>query len=181
MEREIYAVVMIDNENYVQSHTFACLKDIKGVKGIFCDNSKNNYANFMVEHLGFKYLPTDSSKDYEFAFGEAIKYIETVKDGNPIICVFDKQTDIKPDFFERIAKEYQDGEMLFPALYINGKTFLGKGEITEGLTIDFETAKKIFIEGQPKAKTRKINSISIDRVKKDLTPEQIEWNRRFSW
>lgn len=181
MDREIYAVVMIDNENYVQSHTFACLKEIKGIKGIFCDNSKNNYANFMVEHLGFKYLPTDSSRDYEFALGEAVKYIETVKNGNPLICVFDKQTDIKPEFFENIAEEYKDGELLFPALYINGKTNRGKGEITEGLTVDFETAKRIFVEGESKTDIRKVNNISIDRVAKNLTPEQIEWNRRFSW
>lgn len=198
-KKPIYAVVMLKDENYVQSHTFACLKDIKGINAVFCDNSKNNYANFMIEHFaGFKYLPVDSAKDTAYAIGKAAEYI-AARDDDAFICVFDKQTDIAPDYFDRLSEKLTDNAIFFPALSENGKPVPMRKAINglaDGFTLSLGLAKEIFTEDitvdkanekltnmikECRIESVKLNDLTIDRRKGELTPEQIEWNRRFSW
>ena len=198
-KKPIYAVVILKDENYVQSHTFACLKEIKGIRAIFCDNSKNNYANFMVEHFaGFKYLPVDSDRDTAYAIHKAAEYI-AAQDDDAFICVFDKQTHIEPDYFERLSKKLEDRAIYFPALSENGSPIPMRKVINglaDGFTLSLETAKEVFTNditidkanekligliNDGKIKSVKLSDLTIDRRNGKLTEEQIEWNRRFSW
>ncbi len=196
MQNEIFVIHLIKDINYAQSHTFACLKDIEGINVVVCDNSTNNYLNNFVEQFkNFKFLPMGYDTGKRIAITKAIEYIDTKSENDPIIFIIEDGNTVDINFFEKLDDITDKKQILLPDVRINGQS-TGKNGYN-GLvcrrslfnTVSLpQTVYNGDIDGsfwaqvnEQQIKTKSCPELIVNKTVKELTPEQIEWNRRFSW
>lgn len=99
MSKNIYALIVIYNKNCKDSITYNCLKAIKGMNIIVCDNSDSEFNNSTVVLDGNKYISLQGNKGLSKAYNAAISMIKN-EDG--YICLFDDDTTVSSDYFDEL-------------------------------------------------------------------------------
>ncbi len=196
MKNEIYVIYLIKDINYGQSHTFASLKDIEGIHTVVCDNSTNNYLNNFVEQFkNFKFLPMGYDTGKRIAITKALEYIDTQTEKEPVIFVIEEGSTVDKDFFERLDNIVSDKLLYFADIRENNVSTNKNGYnglIFKGSLFDIiKLPQTVFtgdIDGNFHAQLKENNieaiycpELIVNKKTEELTPEQIEWNRRFSW
>lgn len=196
MKNEIYVIYLIKDINYGQSHTFAALKDIEGINVVVCDNSSNNYLNNFVEQFkNFKYLPMGYDTGKRIAITKAIEYIDSKENSSPAIFIIEEGSTVEKDFFAKLDDIIGES-LIYLADIRENNVSTGKNGYN-GLVVKrelFNTVKlpqTVFtgdIDGNFWAQIKENNiepmpcpELIVNKKVEELTPEQIEWNRRFSW
>lgn len=96
--KDITAIIVIYNASCSDSISYQRLKE-HGVRVIICDNSTSDYGNQkIVETDGNIYINMGGNKGLSKAYNAALA--KATKD-TQFICLFDDDTDIKKDYFEK--------------------------------------------------------------------------------
>lgn len=99
--KEITAIIVIYNSSCSDSISYRRLKEL-GVRTIICDNSTIDYGNQkIVESDGNIYINMGGNKGLSKAYNVAL---DKITKETKFICLFDDDTDIKKDYFEKAVK-----------------------------------------------------------------------------
>ena len=196
MKNEIFVIYLIKDINYGQSHTFACLKDIEGIRTVVCDNSQNNYLNNFVEQFkNFKFIPMGYDTGKRIAITKAIEYIDTQSEADPVIFVIEEGSTVEAGFFNALDGVISDKLLYLADIRENGVSTGKNGYngliFKRSLFNTVSLPQTIYtgdVDGNFWAQIKENNiealpcpELVVNKEIEELTPEQIEWNRRFSW
>ena len=102
MNNSFYAVMVICNRDIDESASYNALKAFKAVRTVVCDNSTEANDNKKCESESVHFLSMGGNVGLSKAYNAALDYLKA-EDG--YICVFDDDTDIPADYFEKIDAE----------------------------------------------------------------------------
>ena len=114
-----FAVVVLYNKRIDESLTLNCLKDIKNLNTIVCDNSTKNYHNeSLARKLNFSYISMGGNKGLSCAYNKAI---DLLKSETGYVCLFDDDTKVTEEYFEKLklAVKEEKKDIYLPFLYDN--------------------------------------------------------------
>ena len=102
-KENIYVVVVIFNKNCGDSLTCRCLRDVDGIHVVLADNSTADYGNetFCVSN-GWGYMPMGGNKGLARAYNKAIAAVD---DSKALVCLFDDDTEVGYDYFEKLTEK----------------------------------------------------------------------------
>ncbi|MGI5849672.1 MAG: glycosyltransferase [Christensenellales bacterium] len=114
----IFAIIVIYNKNCKDSVTCRCLSSISGINVIIADNSTVDCGNAdFAAAAGWTYVDMDGNKGLSKAYNRAI---EAISDLNALICLFDDDTEVGPDYFDCLinkANEEPETKIFLPHIY----------------------------------------------------------------
>lgn len=120
MEKSIYTVIVIYNKSCNDSITYNCLKDVKGINIIVCDNSDRDFDNKNAVTLdGHIYIDMQRNKGLSKAYNSAISIVK-YKDG--YVCLFDDDSTVPKEYFDELNNliENNPSDIYLP-IVINNK------------------------------------------------------------
>lgn len=130
----VYALVVIYNKTINESKACQCLSCLKNVNLIIVDNStKTNDNEKTVLSRGWRYLNMGGNKGLAKAYNRAI---ESIENEHGLICIFDDDTDIGLDYFDKLAQISQqepDTDIFLPLVY--DEVGLLSPSVIEGLAV----------------------------------------------
>ena len=119
MRTDIYALIVIYNKNCNDSVSYNCLKDIKGLHLIVCDNSTKDYQNkTAVEDDGYVYISMRGNMGLSAAYNKALVHL---KDRDGWLCIFDDDTEVPDSYFKELKNHINKNEydILLPQVLCN--------------------------------------------------------------
>lgn len=117
-DKNIYAIIVLYNKKLEDSITYNCIKEIKGINIIICDNSIENYFNDRnIKHKNIKYINMEGNKGLSKAYNKAI---DSIGEEEGIICLFDDDTKVNQEYFKKIKDILEEGnksDIYLPLVY----------------------------------------------------------------
>ncbi|MEG1495976.1 MAG: glycosyltransferase [Clostridiales bacterium] len=113
----IFAIIVLYNKNYKDSLTYQSVKDQNCLHLIICDNSTADFGNNELLAMdGITYVDMGGNKGLSKAYNRGIDTI-TKKQG--ILCLFDDDTEIPADYFEKVRKYFKEipADIYLPMVY----------------------------------------------------------------
>ncbi len=94
---EIYAIVVVYNKNFETCTSYKCLSEISNINIVLVDNSTADFNNDKFQ--GGKYISMNGNKGLSKAYNKAIDEIGGTQG---YICLFDDDTFVDKDYFEKL-------------------------------------------------------------------------------
>ncbi len=112
---KISALIVVYNKRIAECAAFASLAGIGGVDIYVADNSTRDMGNkAFAHHAGFTYISMHGNAGLSKAYNTVIDKLEK---NNDILCLFDDDTTIFPDYFEALREDaaaYQSVDIFAP-------------------------------------------------------------------
>lgn len=113
----IYCLMVLYNKNYRDSLTYQSIKDQKNINMIICDNSTSDQGNKELSAVkNVTYIDMEGNKGLSKAYNRGI---DSIKDKTGILCLFDDDTNIPADYFEKVTahKLADAGDIMLPLVF----------------------------------------------------------------
>ncbi len=117
MKSNIFALIVIYNKNCNDSISYCCLKNIKGLNIIVCDNSISDYRNKDIVSADDNiYINMEGNKGLSKAYNKAITHL---KNEIGVVCLFDDDTEIPVEYFNELRSliKNQEWDICLPKVY----------------------------------------------------------------
>ncbi len=115
--KKIYAIIVLYNKDLEESVTYNCLKEIKEINIIVCDNSTEDRFSKNLNSADIDYINMRGNKGLSKAYNQAI---DTIREKEGIVCLFDDDTNVNQEYFEKIRDIlYRDdiSDIYLPLVY----------------------------------------------------------------
>ncbi len=113
----IFAIIVLYNKNYKHSLTLQSIKDHRFLRIIVCDNSTKDFGNQELNAIeGITFIDMKGNQGLSKAYNCGI---DTIKMKKGILCLFDDDTEVPNDYFEKVTRHLKErkGEILLPMVY----------------------------------------------------------------
>ena len=141
---KIYAIIVMYNTKLVESETYKSIKSNKDIQIIICDNSTRYLENdkFCEQKVNLKYINMNGNVGLPKAYNMAIK--EIPKDDNSLVCIFDDDTTVPSNYFEKIIakSENSDSDIYLPLVYSN-ETLISPNIVNGGIAMSCDNIPEV--------------------------------------